>query len=52
MKVAAAHALAGYVRRPRRDRILPRVLNRDVVRTVAQAVREAAVVSGCARTFD
>ena len=52
MKVAAAHALAGYVRRPRRDRILPRVLNRDVVRTVAQAVREAAVASGCARTFD
>jgi hypothetical protein len=30
----------------RRDRILPRVLNRDVVRTVASAVREAAVRSG------
>jgi malate dehydrogenase (oxaloacetate-decarboxylating) len=52
MKVAAAHALAGYVKRPRKDRILPRVLNRDVVSTVAQAVREAAIASGCARTFD
>jgi malate dehydrogenase (oxaloacetate-decarboxylating) len=50
MKVAAAHALAGYVKRPRKDRILPRVLNRDVVRTVASAVREAAIKSGCART--
>jgi malate dehydrogenase (oxaloacetate-decarboxylating) len=52
MKVAAAHALAGYVRRPRKDRILPQVLNRDVVSTVAKAVREAAVASGCARTFN
>ena len=51
MKVAAAHALAGYVKRTRRDRILPRVLNRDVVKAVAGAVREAAVASGCAREF-
>ena len=51
MKVAAAHAIADYVKRPRKDRILPRVLNRDVVKAVAQAVREAAVVSGCARTL-
>lgn len=50
MKGAAAHALASYVKRPRRDRILPRVLNRDVVKAVAQAVREAAIASGCART--
>jgi malate dehydrogenase (oxaloacetate-decarboxylating) len=49
MKMAAAHALASYVKRPRRDRILPQVLNRDVVRAVARAVREAAVASGCAR---
>jgi malate dehydrogenase (oxaloacetate-decarboxylating) len=51
MKVAAAHALADYVRRPRKDRILPTVLNRDVVRAVALAVREAAVASGCARVI-
>jgi malate dehydrogenase (oxaloacetate-decarboxylating) len=51
MKVAAAHALAGYVKRPRHDRILPRMLNRDVVKTVAGAVSEAAVASGCARVF-
>ncbi|MCX6682373.1 MAG: NADP-dependent malic enzyme [Methanoregula sp.] len=49
MKMAAAHALASYVKRPRRDRILPQVLNRDVVKAVARAVREAAVASGCAR---
>ena len=51
MKVAAAHALANYVKRPRKDRILPRVLNRDVVKAVAAAVRTAAVESGCAREF-
>jgi malate dehydrogenase (oxaloacetate-decarboxylating) len=52
MKVAAAHALAGYVKRPRRDRILPQVLNRDVVKAVACAVSEAAIASGCARTIE
>lgn len=52
MKVAAAHALANYVRQPRRDRILPAVLNRDVVKAVARAVSEAAVASGCARQIE
>jgi malate dehydrogenase (oxaloacetate-decarboxylating) len=52
MKVAAAHALARYVRQPRRDRILPQVLNRDVVTVVARAVSEAAVASGCARIIE
>ncbi len=51
MKVAAAHALAGFVNRPRHDRILPAVLNRRVVATVAEAVRTAAVASGCARSI-
>ena len=51
MKFAAAHALANYVKRPRRDCILPRVLNRGVVKAVAGAVSEAAVKSGCAREF-
>jgi malate dehydrogenase (oxaloacetate-decarboxylating) len=49
MKVAAAHALADFVKRPQKDRILPQVLNRRVVKTVAFAVSAAAVASGCAR---
>jgi malate dehydrogenase (oxaloacetate-decarboxylating) len=49
MKVAAAHALAGFVKRPQKDRILPQVLNRNVVKTVASAVSAAANTSGCAR---
>jgi len=49
MKVAAAHALAGFVKRPQKDRILPQVLNRRVVKTVASAVSAAAKTSGCAR---
>jgi malate dehydrogenase (oxaloacetate-decarboxylating) len=52
MKVAAAHALAGFVRRPQKDRILPQVLNRRVVKTIAQAVSAAAIASGCARIID
>jgi malate dehydrogenase (oxaloacetate-decarboxylating) len=49
MKVAAAHALAGFVKRPQKDRILPQVLNRRVVKAIARAVSEAAVTGGCAR---
>ena len=49
MKVAAAHALADFVKRPQKDRILPQVLNRRVVKVIACAVRAAAVASGCAR---
>jgi malate dehydrogenase (oxaloacetate-decarboxylating) len=49
MKVAAAHALAGFVKRPQKNRILPQVLNRRVVKVVACAVSAAAVASGCAR---
>jgi malate dehydrogenase (oxaloacetate-decarboxylating) len=52
MKVAAAHALAGYIKRPRKDRLLPRILNRNVVSMVAEAVRKAAVASGCARIIE
>ena len=52
MKVAAAHALAGYVRRPQKNRILPQILNRNVVKAVARAVSEAAVTSGCARQIE
>jgi malate dehydrogenase (oxaloacetate-decarboxylating) len=49
MKVAAAHALAGFVKRPQKNRILPQVLNRRVVKAVAFAVSAAAKTSGCSR---
>jgi malate dehydrogenase (oxaloacetate-decarboxylating) len=52
MKVAAAHALAGFVKQPRKDRILPPVLDREVVKAVAHAVSRAAVDSGCARRIE
>jgi len=52
MKVAAAHALAAFVKRPQKDRILPQILNRRVVKAVAHAVSEAAVASGCARIIE
>lgn len=51
MKVAAAHALASFVRFPRKDRLLPQVLNRKAVKIVAAAVSSAAVESGCARVL-
>ncbi len=52
MKVAAAHALADFVKRPQKNRILPQVLNRSVMKSIACAVSAAAVTSGCARTID
>jgi len=52
MKVAAAHALAGFIKRPQKERILPQVLNRRVVKAIAQAVSAAAIASGCARVID
>ncbi len=52
MKVAAAHALADFIKRPQKDRILPQILNRRVVKAVAHAVSAAAVASGCARKID
>ncbi|NMB80113.1 MAG: NADP-dependent malic enzyme [Methanomicrobiales archaeon] len=51
MKIAAAHALADFVPRPQKNRILPPVLDRDVVDAVAQAVSAAAIESGCARSI-
>jgi len=49
MKLAAAHAIADHVENPHRDHILPTILDRDVTRAIARAVRQAAVDSGCAR---
>ncbi len=49
MKVAAAHALADYVPHPHRDHIVPTILDREVTRAIAVAVRKAAIDSGYAR---
>jgi len=49
MKVAAAHAIADCVPHPTREHILPTILDREVTRAIARAVREAAVQSGYAR---
>jgi malate dehydrogenase (oxaloacetate-decarboxylating) len=47
MKVAAAHALTGMVKKPTRGRILPGPLNRKVAWQVAAAVETAARECGC-----
>ena len=49
MKVAAAHAIADYVPRPRHDHILPNILDKGVTKAVAKAVAGAAIRSGCSR---
>ena len=42
MKVAAAHALAAYIKKPTAEEILPYVLDKNVTKAVAEAVRKAA----------
>ena len=49
MKVAAAHALANYIRSPAKDRILPSILDRHVTTAIAEAVKKAAIAEGCSR---
>jgi len=49
MKIAAAHAIADYIKTPRFDRILPHILDKEVTRTVAAAVAKAAENCGCSR---
>lgn len=49
MKVAAAHALADYIKKPAKDRILPSILDRRVTAAIAEAVKKAAIAGGCAR---
>ena len=49
MKIAAAHAIAGYVPRPQRDHILPNILDKEVTKAVAKAVADAAGKCGCSR---
>lgn len=52
MKVAAAHAIAGAIREPRKDRIMPNILDKSVTLSVARAVREAALESGRGQPAD
>jgi malate dehydrogenase (oxaloacetate-decarboxylating) len=49
MKIAAAHAIAEYVSKPQRDRILPNILDKGVTTTVAAAVAKAAEECRCSR---
>lgn len=49
MKIAAAHAIAGCVKKPNRDRIMPSILDKSVTKAVAEAVYKAAKSSGCER---
>ncbi len=49
MKIAAAHAIADYVSKPLRDRILPNILDKGVTTTVAAAVAKAAEECRCSR---
>ena len=49
MKIAAAHAIADYVVKPHRDRILPNILDKEVTKKVAEAVAGAAKACGCSR---
>jgi len=51
MKIAAAHAIAGCVPKPRRERILPNILDKSVTKAVAAAVAKAAIQCGCSRSL-
>ncbi|MDD1702711.1 MAG: NADP-dependent malic enzyme [Methanoregula sp.] len=51
MKIAAAHAIAGCVKKPKKNRIMPSILDKSVTRAVAAAVFRAAETSGCKRTI-
>jgi malate dehydrogenase (oxaloacetate-decarboxylating) len=49
MKIAAAHAIAGFMKKPVLDQILPNILDKEVTRSVAVAVAKAAENCGCSR---
>ena len=49
MKIAAAHAIANFVKKPQREQIMPSILDKAVTRAVAKAVEGAAIKCGCSR---
>ena len=46
MKLAAAYALSNYVKSPNENNIIPDVLDKNVTKIVAEAVKKAALDSG------
>ncbi len=52
MKIAAAHAIADYIKKPQKDQILPNILDKDVTQAVAKAVAKAAENCGCSRKIE
>ena len=52
MKIAAVHALAGCVKNPTKEKVIPSIFDRGVARAVAEAVKKAARKSGCSRTIE
>ncbi len=48
MKIAAAHALANYLK-PTKENILPHTLDKNVAKKVAAAVKKAAIETGVVR---
>ena len=52
MKIAAAHAIAGCVPKPKSDCIMPNILDKTVTKVVAKAVTKAAISCGCSRSVD
>jgi malate dehydrogenase (oxaloacetate-decarboxylating) len=48
MKIAAANAIATYIKNPTKDNVLPSTLDKGVAKAVAEAVRKAALDSGVA----
>ena len=49
MKIAAAKALAGCVKKPKKHKILPSVLDMGVAPAIAREVKKTAIESGCSR---
>jgi len=49
MKIAAANALANFVKKPSIERIIPNIFEEGVARAVSIAVKEAAIKTGAAR---
>ena len=49
MKLAAAKALADYIKKPTRNRVIPTVMDKAVTKKIALAVKKAAVDSKVAR---
>ena len=52
MKIAAAHAIADFLPRPQRDRILPNILDREVTIAVAKSVAKLRRSAGAAEKYE